>query len=53
MLITKPDFKIGQRAVPAEYLNNESKDKAGYMNDLEYFSVHARESPKQKKQYPQ
>jgi hypothetical protein len=31
---SQPHFEIGERAVPIKYLNDESKDKAGEMEDL-------------------
>jgi hypothetical protein len=31
---SQPHFKMGERTVPIKYLNDESKDKAGKMEDL-------------------
>ena len=34
MFRPQPDLEISQRAVPAEYLDNEGKDKAQNVDDL-------------------
>ncbi len=31
---SQPHFEMGERTVPIEYLNDESKDKAGEMEDF-------------------
>ena len=34
MFRSQPHFEMGERAVPIKYLDDESKDKAGEMEDL-------------------
>jgi hypothetical protein len=52
MLSPQPYFKIRERAIPVQHLQDQGKEKPGYMDDLYDLTSCPDHHPEDKKQYP-
>jgi hypothetical protein len=53
MFRSQPHFKMGERTVPIKYLNDESKDKAGKMENLYNLILDSPKGAEKEKQDPE
>ena len=52
MFRSQPDLKMGERAVPINYLNEEGKGKTREMKNLDGFIFHSPKCPEEEKDDP-